>query len=77
MRFLHPYMLFAHEMMSKGNKSPEERALKALKRDSNFKYNKENDSYNYKGVEISAEKAINCVVNYSLRELKEALERGK
>lgn len=68
--FLHPYF----ERKKAKQVDPREIALKKLKRDTNFSYDRKTDSYTYKGVQFPAEEAINCVIRYGLKELKNVLE---
>ena len=48
-------------------------SLQLLKRDTDFSYNKETNTYNFKGNIISAEEAISFVEENSLNELKNKL----
>ena len=47
--------------------------LKLLKRDTDFSYNKETNTYNFKGNIISADEAISFVEENSLKDLKNKL----
>ena len=71
--FLLFYEYFFHDWNKRKNINSREEALKLLKRDIDFVYDKNAKTYIYKGKEISAEKAINYVVNNSFSELKKYL----
>lgn len=51
-----------------------EKAKKALKRDFDFSYDKENQLYEYKGKQVSEKRAIDYVMQNGLKDLKEHLE---
>ena len=56
-----------------GNVKKSLTSLQLLKRDTDFSYNKETNTYNFKGNIISADEAINFVEENSLKELKNKL----
>ena len=71
----HPYLNFnLWKVIKPEPVNTEEKAIKALKRDFDFSYDKKNQLYEYKGRQICERKAINYVIENSLGELKEYLK---
>ena len=67
-KFINPYLYKKRKPINK-----RKRAIKALKRDFGFSYDKKNEQYKYKKIKIDKEKAIKFVKENGITKLKKEL----